>query len=113
MEKGLFAPRNTVDINGVAPVILGDVAYPLLPRFKKPVSGHLDTRKELFNYHFSSCRMVVEGAFGHLKGRWRYVWNRLGAAEKSVPKIIAAYCILHNIWESNREMLKNGLEAEM
>lgn len=42
MRKGTFAPRTTMDINGVAisPHILGNPAYPLLPGYMKPL---LDT----------------------------------------------------------------------
>jgi hypothetical protein len=51
-----------------------------------------------YNYKQSNTRIVVEQAFGRLKGIWRVlhcpIWN---PDEKLVPKFIHVCCLLHNI----------------
>lgn len=71
MNNDRFAPRITMDISGgeITPVNLGDPVYARVSWLVKPSTGHLDRRKELFNYHLSSCRMTVECSFGRLKDR--------------------------------------------
>ena len=71
--EGSLLPTTTDSIGGVAVlvVIIGDPACPLLPWLIKPNSsvGHLTREQRCFNYHLSRARVVVECAFGHLKGR--------------------------------------------
>ena len=43
--------------------------------------------------------MVVENAFGHLKGRWRCLLKRNDTATYNVPTLITACCVLHNVCE--------------
>uniref|UniRef100_A0A8C3PC42 Putative nuclease HARBI1 n=1 Tax=Chrysemys picta bellii TaxID=8478 RepID=A0A8C3PC42_CHRPI len=66
-------------------VILGDPAYPLMPWLMKPYGGSLDRSQELFNYRLSKCRMVVECAFGRLKGRWRTLLTRSDLSQTNIP----------------------------
>lgn len=53
--------------------LLGDGAYPLKSWLLKPFrdNGHLTRRQRRFNYRLSSARVVIERAFGLLKGRFR------------------------------------------
>lgn len=79
--------------------IIGDSAYPLLSWLVLPFrdNGHLTAQQSEFNFLHSSTRMVVERAFGYLKGRFR----RLKFLElldiQFIPKLITAACIMHNI----------------
>jgi len=66
-------------------VILGDSAYPLLPWLLKLYTGHLTLQEESFNCYLSSGRIVVENAFGRLKGRWRCLAKRIDIDYKFVP----------------------------
>ena len=43
--------------------------------------------------------MVVENAFGRLKGRWQCLLKRMDFMLENVPNIVATCVILHNICE--------------
>uniref|UniRef100_A0A8C3T5Y6 DDE Tnp4 domain-containing protein n=1 Tax=Chelydra serpentina TaxID=8475 RepID=A0A8C3T5Y6_CHESE len=102
LQQGVYFPD----------LILGDPAYPLMPWLMKPYTGALDSEKELFNYHLSKCRMVVECAFGRLKGRWRILLTRSDLSPKNIPIVIAACCVLHNLCEIKGETFMLGWEVK-
>ena len=86
-------------------LILGDPAYPLLPWLMKPYiqHGRISDQQRIFNYRLSRARMVIENAFGRLKGRWRCLLKRNDAATEDVPMMITACCVLHNICEVHKD----------
>ncbi len=57
--------------------------------------------------------MVVENAFGCLKGRWRCLLKRNDAATKDVPTIISACCVLRNICEIHKEQFDETWMEEL
>ena len=57
--------------------------------------------------------MVVENAFGRLKGRWRCLLKRNDAATEDVPTIISACCVLHNICEVHKEQFDETWMEEL
>ena len=102
-EDGTLLPNWTRNINGVdiPLLILGDPAYPLTTWLMKPYSdcGNLSRKQRKFNCHVSRARVVVENAFGRLKGRWRSLLKRNDGAVDFLPTYVAACCVLHNICE--------------
>lgn len=79
--------------------LLADSAYPLSHYMLVPYrdNGHLNHVQRTFNTKLSKTRVVVERAFGILKGRFRklkyiYMYNT-----EMIPLVILTCCILHNI----------------
>ena len=94
-------PRHIAGVD-VPLLILGDAAYPLLSWLMTPYrdSGRLTAAQKRYNYRQSRARMVVENAFGRLKGRWRVLLKRLDNRLDAVPHIIMTCATLHNICET-------------
>ena len=56
----------------ITPLILGDSAFPFRSWLMKPYTNTvLSPQERYFNYRLSRARMVTEGAYGRLKGRWK------------------------------------------
>ena len=106
-QDGVLLPNWTETISGkdVSLVILGDPAYPLLPWLMKtyPDNGRLNQQQKTFNYRLSHARVVVEHAYGRLKGRWRCLQKRLDISVCDVPKFVVACVVLHNVCEVHGE----------
>ena len=80
---------------------MGDSAYPFLRWLQKgfPRSGtSANVRKRKYNALFSGTRVVVECAYGKLKGQWRCLLYGLRVRSTSQWNTIVEACvILHNI----------------
>ena len=64
-----------------------------------PDNGNLTRCEKRFNYRLSKARVVVEHTYGRLKGRWRCLLKHLDVATDSVPGLVGACCVLHNVCE--------------
>ena len=106
-QAGNFLPDWKKSICGtdVPIVILGDPAYPLLLCIMMPFVDHggVTTQQKTFNYYLSRARIVVENAFGRLKGCWKCLLKRNGTITEDMPTVISACCVLHNICEMHRD----------
>ncbi|XP_020895254.1 putative nuclease HARBI1 [Exaiptasia diaphana] len=103
-----FLPQGLAKVisgQAVPPLIIGDSAYGLQDWLMRPFKDHgLLTREETkFNHVLSVTRMVVENAFGRLKGRFRCLGKRLDLCLENCVLVTSACCILHNFCELRNE----------
>ena len=98
-ENGSLFPHETTNIKNrtdIPYVILGDVAYLLKSWLLKPYRENVNTPPEqkYFNYRLSRARIIIECAFGKLKGRWRALLKRNNSHVSIMPTIVMA-CITY------------------
>ena len=74
-------------------------AYPLSVWLMKPFkqTRTLSERQLRFNRALSQARVVIEQAYGILKGRWRCLYKAMEEKTSRVAITILACCVLHNI----------------
>ena len=65
--------------------------------------GNLTREEVQFNNCLSATRVVVENAFGRLKGRFRCIGKRLDLCVGNSCSVTAACCALPNFREINEE----------
>ena len=106
-QQGTLFPgwKQTICGQDIPLLVLGDPAYPLLSWLLKAYidNGSLTAQQKLFNYRLSKARVVVEHAYGRLKGRWRCLLKRNDVMIRDLPCLVAACCVLHNICETHHE----------
>ena len=85
--------------------LIGDAAYPLKKWLMKGCTQHhqLSADHAHYTHTLSSARMVVENAFGRLKGRWRCLMKRNDIELTTLTNVVAACCILHNLCEMQQD----------
>lgn len=95
----------------VPPLLIADSAFSMQPWLLKPYThAVLTTEQRYFNYRLSRARMVVEGAFGHLKGRWRVLMRKNESSPSEVKMATLACMVLHNICIEKGERISNNLD---
>ncbi|XP_031351370.1 putative nuclease HARBI1 [Photinus pyralis] len=79
--------------------LVGDSAYPSLKWLVVPYkdNGHLSDEQRDYNYRHSVTRIIVEHAFGALKGRFRRLRYFENLKLTFIIKCVVAACVLHNI----------------
>ena len=98
MEGNIIPTLEDRDGSAVKPMIIGDSAFPFHTWLMKPYANTVPTpQQQYFNYRLSRARMVVEGAFGMLKGRWRVLMRKSECEEETLKLMSLACVVLHNI----------------
>jgi len=81
-------------------VILGDSGYwprPwLIVPYRRSPNNYLPPDQDVFNYRHSSGRIIIEQAYGILKGRWRVLHHGINTALEKVHLVVEACITLHN-----------------
>jgi hypothetical protein len=78
--------------------IYGDAAYPLRSWLMTGYRHNPTPQEELFNHFGSKARIIVEAAFGKLKGQWRCLSVGLRTQTPRDWKDTSnCCCVLHNI----------------
>ena len=78
----------------IPPLMVGDSAFPLRTWLMKPFTNAvLTAQQQYFNYRLSRARMVSEGAYGQLKGRWR-VLLRKSESSRDVVRMMTLACMV-------------------
>ena len=94
----------------VPPLLLGDSAFPFETFLMKPYTNAvLSEQQSHFNYRLSRARMVVEGAYGQLKGRWRHLMRKSGGVHERKLATLACM-ILHNVCLDNSDAIPAKLD---
>ncbi|VEN52801.1 unnamed protein product [Callosobruchus maculatus] len=92
--------------------LIGDVAYPLstylLVGFED--NGNLSEPQKLFNRKLSQSRIVIENAFGILKGRFRRLKFLETKRLDLIALLIISSCILHNLCILNNDLYDGPIE---
>ena len=91
INAGYVLPQGarTVQQEGILPINLGDGAFPMKSWLLKPYGNAILTAEQsYFNYRLGRSRMVTEGAFRKVKGRFR-VLHRKCESQKDTPNIMA------------------------
>ena len=101
VEEGqlLNGPKRQIQGIWIPELIIGDAGYTQSEWMLVPLPGrNLHGLHESYNHKHSSTRIIVERAFGRLKGVWRILYKPMWSPnEAMVPKLIYVCCILHNI----------------
>ncbi|KAJ8300616.1 hypothetical protein KUTeg_022135, partial [Tegillarca granosa] len=92
--------------------LVADAAYPLRRWLLTPYrdNRHLNQEQKHFNYLHSSNRVVIERAFGLLKGRYRRLYHIDSKVETAVKLIVVA-CVLHNFCLLQHDNIEEFMEA--
>lgn len=98
----------------VPPLIVGDSAFPFCPWLMKPYGNSvLDRKQGYFNYRLSRARMVTEGAYGQLKGRWRVLLRKCESSRNEVRLSTLACVVLHNVCIEKGDAMSKKLDLSV
>ncbi len=113
IQDGKFLPNFTqnLDVLNVPPIILGDSAFPFETFLMKPYTNAvLSEEQRYFDYRLSRARMLVEGAYGQLKGRWRLLLNMSEGNLYQTKMTTLACMVLHNLCIESNDPIPSALD---
>ena len=95
----------------VPPLIIRDSAFPFQPWLLKPYTNAVLTAKQrYFNYRLSCARMITDGAYGQLKGRWRVLLRRNENGPHEAKTATLTCMVLHNICIEKADTISKNLD---
>ena len=113
IKENNLIPQIGKDVGGVIvpPLILSDSAFPFQPWLMKPYTNAVLTPKQRnFNYRLSRARMVVEGCYGQLKGRWRVLQRKCESHKDQMKTATLACIVLHNLCIDHGDTIPRKLD---
>ena len=116
IQEGSFLPDFSNSLEGVMipPLIIGDSAFPFEKWLMKPYTNAVLTPKQrYFNYRLSRARMVIEGAYGQLKGRWRILMRKSESSHEEVKVYTLACMVLHNVCLEKGDTIPRKLDPSI
>ena len=116
IKDGKILPEicQKVDDVEIPPLILGDSAFPFESFLMKPYTNAVLTKDQrYFNYRLSRARMVIEGTFGQLKGRWRFLLRKSESNVYETKVATLACLVLHNICLDCGDSLPSKLDLSI
>ena len=97
--------------NLIPPLLVGDSAFPFHSWLMKPYTNAVLTPKQRnFNYRLSRARMVTEGPYGQLKGRWRVLLRKCESTPEEVKIATLACIFFHNICIEHGDTIPTKLD---
>ena len=77
---------------------MGDCAFPARPWLQKAYPDTTKNQKEVYlNKTLRAARVVLEHAYGMLKGRWRLIYKKTESRRRNIKAVIMACIALHNL----------------
>ncbi|XP_065067513.1 uncharacterized protein LOC135693062 [Rhopilema esculentum] len=116
IKDGKMIPEicQQIDAVKIPPLILGDSAFLFESFLMKPYTNAVLTKEQrYFNYRLSRARMVIEGAFGQLKGRWRFLLRKSEGNVYEIKVATLACLVLHNICLDCGDTLPSKLDVSI
>ena len=116
IKEGRCIPNIGQPVDGVTVplLIVGDSAFPLCTWLLKPYTNAVLTpQQRKFNYRLSRARMVTQGAYRQLKGRWRALLRKCESARDQVCTTTLACLILHNVCIDRGDAISKKLDLTL
>ena len=92
-------------------MVIGDAGYATSEHMLVPwTTARVNPLYDEYNFKHSSTRMVVERAFGVLKGMWRTLRRSPANPDLTqLPRTIITCCILHNVIIDRRDQIDDDI----
>lgn len=95
--------------------LIGDATYSHRTCMWVPFKGTKETLasdRAHWNFIQSSTCMVVERAFGLLKGRWQILLRRIEMRLDHLPALVGACICLHNLCVKHKDFVDDAMVQE-
>ena len=73
----------------------------------------LTEEQRYFNYRLSRVRMMTEGAYGQLKGRWHVLLRKCESSADQTKMVTLARIVLHNMCIEFRDVMSKKCDLSI